>query len=190
MSQTLNNTTKQMYDALRKALSSWNKQNAAAETLLPELLAVQYEQEQLNAGDNPAMLRAATNQVLKDAIADLEKQEPVMARILRLRFIDKMPIFNSKTRHCWDYILMYTDLSDEHSKFFERKISDQFTGDTVDSIKGSRIFVRKWADLLEEASFRMDYISKELEEKKKKMLPKQEDRIFLEKKDNLKEQEE
>lgn len=84
--------------------------------------------------------------------------------------IDKMPIFNSKSRHSWDYILMYTDLSNEHKLFFERKIRDAFTGDTVDSTKGNRIFVRKWSDLLEEASFRMEYIYNELEKKKKKMV--------------------
>jgi NB-ARC domain len=92
MPQTPKDVVKKMYDALRIALSNWNKQNAAAETLLPELLSVQYAREQLNAGDNPAMLRAATNQVLADAIADLEKQEPKMALVLRLRFIEKTAI--------------------------------------------------------------------------------------------------
>ncbi|MCP4416677.1 MAG: hypothetical protein GY805_08645 [Chloroflexi bacterium] len=92
MSKTPKDVTKKMYNALRIALSNWNKQNAEAETLLPELLSVQYEREKMNAGDNPAMLRAATNQILEDAIADLEKQEPKMAEILRLRFIEKTSI--------------------------------------------------------------------------------------------------
>ncbi len=93
--------------------------------------------------------------------------------------VDKIPVFNSKTRHHWDYILMYTDLSKEHIKFFDRKIKEQFTGDTVDSLEGNRVFVRKWADLLEEASFRMEYISKVLEDKKTKLIPKKKVKSFL-----------
>ena len=77
------------YDAVRKALSSWGKQNADAETLLEYLLSVQQERERLDAGDNPAMLRAATNQVLLDGIEDLEQQNARCARVLRLRFIEK-----------------------------------------------------------------------------------------------------
>lgn len=92
MPQARKDKSKKMYDALRKALSSWKKLNGAAETLLLELLAVQREQEQLDAGDNPAILRAATNEVLTNAINDLEKQEPIMAQVLRLRFRDKMTI--------------------------------------------------------------------------------------------------
>lgn len=80
------------YDAVRKALSSWGKQNADPETLLEHLLSVQKAQEELNAGDNPAVLRAATSQVLKEAIKDLEKQNARSAKVLQLRFIDKRAI--------------------------------------------------------------------------------------------------
>ncbi len=80
------------YDDVRKALSSWGKQNAGPETLLEHLLCVQKEQDALKAGDNPALLRAATNQVLKDAITDLEKQNARSAKVLRLRFMEKRAI--------------------------------------------------------------------------------------------------
>jgi hypothetical protein len=81
-----------LYDAVRKALSSWGKQNADPETLLDYLLSVQKEREKLNAGDNPALLRAATNQVLKDVIEDLQRQNARSANVLRLRFVEKQAI--------------------------------------------------------------------------------------------------
>lgn len=84
---------KALYDELRKALSSWTKQNADSETLLGHLLSVQREREKLNAGDNPALLRSATNNMLTDAVADLERQNERCARVLKLRFIEKMPIY-------------------------------------------------------------------------------------------------
>ncbi len=110
MPQTPKDVTEKIYDALRIALSNWNKQNAEAETLLPELLSVQLEREKLNAGNNPAMLRAATNQVLTDAIADLEKQEPMMAQVLRLRFIEKTGLIR------WElsYILVQFKLAESN----------------------------------------------------------------------------
>ena len=80
---------KMLYDAVRKALNSWAKQNAAPETLLSQLLSVQKEQEVLNASDNPALLRAATNKVLTEAISDLEKQNARCANVLRLRFLEQ-----------------------------------------------------------------------------------------------------
>ena len=92
MSQSSTSEAQTVYDAVRKALSSWGKQNAEPETLLDHLLAVQAAQEALNAGDNPALLRAATNQVLKDAIEDLEKQNARPAKVLRLRFAEKQAI--------------------------------------------------------------------------------------------------
>jgi len=92
MSQSSTSEARTVYDAVRKALSSWGKQNADPETLLDHLLAVQAAQEALNAGDNPALLRAATNQVLKDAIEDLEKQNARPAKVLHLRFAEKQAI--------------------------------------------------------------------------------------------------
>lgn len=92
MSQSSTGAAQIGYDAVRKALSSWDKQNADPETLLNYLLSVQGEQEALNAGGNPALLRAATNQVLKDAVKDLEKQNARSAKVLKHRFMEKRAI--------------------------------------------------------------------------------------------------
>ena len=92
MSRPLIGAEQTNYDVVRKALSSWGKQNAEPETLLGNLLSVQEAQETLDAGDNPALLRAATNQVLKEAIGDLEKQNARCAKVLRLRFVEKRAI--------------------------------------------------------------------------------------------------
>ncbi|MCB9009471.1 MAG: hypothetical protein H6656_19270 [Ardenticatenaceae bacterium] len=81
-----------LYNAVRKALSCWDKHNADPETLLGDLLSVQEERKKLKAGENPAILRAATNQVLKEANQDLEKQNPRCARVLKLRFMEKYSI--------------------------------------------------------------------------------------------------
>ena len=94
MAQLPKGEAKLLYDAVRKALSSWDKQNAAPETLLGQLLSVQQARESLNAGDNPALLRAATNTVLTEAISNLEMQNARCANVLRNRFDKGLSIRN------------------------------------------------------------------------------------------------
>ena len=92
MLQISEEESQEMYDALRLALKSWHRQNAASKTLMAHLMAVQHEQKEFNAGDNPALLRAATNQVLTNAIGDLEKENARCAEVLRLRFQESKTI--------------------------------------------------------------------------------------------------
>lgn len=92
MTQSSSDDSKFFYDAVRKALSNWGKQNADPETLLGHLQSVQKEREKLSAGDNPALLRGATSQVLQDAIEDLQRQNARSANVLRLRFVEKRAI--------------------------------------------------------------------------------------------------
>lgn len=79
----------ELHDAVHKALSHWAKKAADPETLLTHLTTVQQAQAELNAGDNPALLRAATNTVLSEAMVDLEKQTPRLVEVLRQRFIHR-----------------------------------------------------------------------------------------------------
>lgn len=78
-----------LHEAVHKALSSWTKKTADPETLLGHLSSVQQAQAELSAGDNPALLRAATNTVLSEAMADLEKQTPRLVEVLQQRFVNR-----------------------------------------------------------------------------------------------------
>ena len=84
--------------------------------------------------------------------------------------IIKIPEMNSSERNQWNFILMYTTISDEHKSFFENKIKDRMTGETVDSTKHMKIFVIKWADLVDEVKFRLKALRKHLENKKEKII--------------------
>jgi len=86
--------------------------------------------------------------------------------------INKIPEFNTEGRHCWNFILLYKDISKVHLKHFEEKIADKFTGKTVDSSKNTQIFVIKWADLLEEIRYRLKFVLEKLDAKKKNLIPK------------------
>ena len=92
MSQLPKDKANPGYDAVHKALSCWRKQDAAPETLLTQLLSVQEAQKAIDAGDNPALLRKATNNVLTEAITDLETQNARCASVLRQRFEKKKNI--------------------------------------------------------------------------------------------------
>lgn len=89
MAQSPENKAKLLYKALLRALNSVRKQDAASDTLLSHLRAVQLQRSEKNTGENPSMLRAATNAVLTDAINDLEQQNPRCAQVLRERFFDE-----------------------------------------------------------------------------------------------------
>jgi hypothetical protein len=55
---------------------------------MDELLLVQEKRGELAGSSNPTNLRLATNQVLYEAIEELETQDQTSARVLRLRFAD------------------------------------------------------------------------------------------------------
>ena len=84
--------------------------------------------------------------------------------------ISKIPEFNSTERHSWNYILLYRDISKDHANHFKDKIRDKFTGKTVDSTEFFKIFVVKWADLLEECEFKMKYLRDRLELRKNEFI--------------------
>lgn len=81
------NEASDLHGAVHKALSHWTKNTADPGTLLIELVAVQQAQSDLGAGETPPMLRAATNKVLQEAMADLEKRAPRVVDVLRQRFV-------------------------------------------------------------------------------------------------------
>ena len=84
--------------------------------------------------------------------------------------ISKIPEFNTKEIHSWNYILLYRNISKEHANHFRARIKDKFTGETIGSTDFFKIFVIKWADLLEECEFRMKYLQNRLESRKKELL--------------------
>jgi len=79
---------------------------------------------------------------------------------------------NSAHRKQWDFILMYKEISKDHVKNFNDIIKDETTGLAHDNHKNMRIFVIKWADLLDEVEFRLKFLNDSLEEKKSKLMPK------------------
>lgn len=89
MTDSLDDASDVLHEAVHKALSSWTKQVADAETLLSQLASVQQMQTAMNAGDNPALLRGATNKVLQTAMEDMERQTPRLVSVLRRRFVEK-----------------------------------------------------------------------------------------------------
>jgi len=74
------------------ALRAWHTVGGTAEDLLESLLMVQQRRITNEAGDNPALLRKATNEVLLEAIDELDQQEPEKARVLRQRFLDNQTL--------------------------------------------------------------------------------------------------
>ena len=78
----------QLKEAIHVALRAWHTLGGTADDLLDFLLMVRQQRLAHNAGDNPSLLRNVTNSVLLQAIDDLALQEPVGARVLRLRFLD------------------------------------------------------------------------------------------------------
>ncbi|MBU0471126.1 MAG: ATP-binding protein [Nanoarchaeota archaeon] len=86
--------------------------------------------------------------------------------------IMKVPEFNTPERNHWDFVLLYTDISKEHTTFFESEIKDKFTGLAKDNHINFRIFVRKWADLLDEVNFRLKFLRDSLNQRKKKIADK------------------
>lgn len=71
------------------ALRAWHVAGGSPADLLSELLLVQEKRTAVAPDGSPRTLRLATNQVLLEAIEELETQDPMAARILRSRFIDK-----------------------------------------------------------------------------------------------------
>ncbi len=82
------NEANELRDAVHKALSHWTKNTADSATLLSQLAAVQQVEAELGAGDALPLRRAATNKVLQDAMADLEKRAPRVVDVLRQRFVN------------------------------------------------------------------------------------------------------
>ncbi|MBK8902378.1 MAG: hypothetical protein IPM53_14415 [Anaerolineaceae bacterium] len=78
-----------LHEAVHKALSHSTKKTADSDTLLNQLSAVQQARIEQGAGDTPSLLRAATNKVLQEAMAELEKRTPRVVEVLRHRFVNK-----------------------------------------------------------------------------------------------------
>jgi hypothetical protein len=89
-----------------------------------------------------------------------------------------MPELNSPDRNQWAFILLYTDISKDHKVFFETQIIDTASGLVKESPNKDRhdfkIFVIKWADLLDEVEFRLRFLKDKLESRKPNFIPKKE----------------
>lgn len=82
-----------------------------------------------------------------------------------------IPELNSPDRNHWTFILLYRDISKEYTKFFDTEIIDKYSGLVKD--RGIfKIFVIKWADLLDEVDFRLRFLKDKLESRKKDFIPK------------------
>lgn len=80
-----------------------------------------------------------------------------------------MPEFNSEERNTWTFMLIYTDMNDHQRTLLSEKVIDSISGATIDSKPSWRIFMIKWADLLDEVTFRLNYVAHVLNTKKEKM---------------------
>ncbi|MCB8979267.1 MAG: hypothetical protein H6657_17790 [Ardenticatenaceae bacterium] len=87
MNDSSKTETREMRESVHKALRHWTTKTADSDPLLSQLVAVQRAQATLGAGDNPAMLRAAINKVLQEAMDDLEKRTPRVVEVLQKRFV-------------------------------------------------------------------------------------------------------
>ncbi|MEK6943692.1 MAG: hypothetical protein AABX00_06530, partial [Nanoarchaeota archaeon] len=82
-----------------------------------------------------------------------------------------IPEFNSPDKNHWEFILLYTDISKEYKTFFDGEIENKLTGLTKET-NAFKIFVVKWADLLDEVDFRMKFLKERLIERKNNKKPK------------------
>lgn len=89
MSNLLPISKEQLQTHIHAALRAWHNPGGGREDLLTDLLLVRERQTAVVTDNNPASLRLATNQILLEAIGELERQDQTAARILRSRFIDK-----------------------------------------------------------------------------------------------------
>ncbi|MCB9421612.1 MAG: hypothetical protein H6667_17535 [Ardenticatenaceae bacterium] len=78
-------TLQQLHTAVHAALRAWG--DLAGADLLTNLQIVQQERARA-ASDSPTVHRLTTNQVLLEGIQILQKQDPVEAKILSMRFMD------------------------------------------------------------------------------------------------------
>jgi hypothetical protein len=78
----------ELKSAVHAALRSWYATKGKEGNLMEELLLVQEKREEQSGASSPTNLRLATNQVLYEAIEELETQDQTSARVLRLRFAD------------------------------------------------------------------------------------------------------
>lgn len=84
-----------------------------------------------------------------------------------------IPELNSSERNYWSFILLYRDISKEYKISFENEIKDRFSG-LVKESPNFKIFIIKWADLLDEVDFRLRFLKNMLEYRKKDFIPKKE----------------
>ncbi len=83
------------------------------------------------------------------------------------------PDLNSPDRNHWSFILLYRDISKEYKISFENEIKDKFSG-LVKESPNFKIFIIKWADLLDEVDFRLRFLKDMLESRKKDFISKKE----------------
>ncbi|HUM70590.1 MAG TPA: NB-ARC domain-containing protein, partial [Chloroflexota bacterium] len=89
MSNLLPISKEQLQTNIHAALRAWHNPGGSREDLLTDLLQVRQRQTAVAADNSPSALRLATNQILLEAIGELEKQDQTAVRILRARFIDR-----------------------------------------------------------------------------------------------------
>ncbi|MBX3055548.1 MAG: AAA family ATPase [Anaerolineae bacterium] len=88
MSDLLPFSKEQLQTNVHAALRAWHSTGGTQADLLADLLLVQERQTAVAQDGSPASRRLATNQVLLEAIDELETQDQTAARVLRARFID------------------------------------------------------------------------------------------------------
>lgn len=84
----------QLRKDVHAALRAWHTIGGTPKNLLSSLLLVQERRRRVAADGSPATLRLATNQILLEAIEELEKYEEFRANVLRGRFSDQNTILS------------------------------------------------------------------------------------------------
>ncbi len=109
-------------------------------------------------------IKAPDSYLLKEHYIQIDDYKDIILSI---------PELNSPDRNHWSFILLYRDISKEHKIFFENEIKDKLSGFVKES-PNFKLFVIKWADLLDEVDFRLRFLKNTLESRKKDFIPKKE----------------
>ncbi len=93
-------TADDLYRPVRDALNAWHK--SGRQGALDFLEIVRDRVQRLPEKDRPGALRLKTNEVLLEAIEQLEGEDPDGAAILRRRFLDRQTVLAVAHRHSLD----------------------------------------------------------------------------------------
>ncbi|MCP5099459.1 MAG: hypothetical protein GY943_28220, partial [Chloroflexi bacterium] len=83
----------QVEDRVSRALKAWHLPASSADDLLLDFLIAQEALQQSPAADDLTGQRLATNQLLLAGLEQLALQDPELAQVLRLRFVDKQKLW-------------------------------------------------------------------------------------------------